>query len=85
MDRDPVATVEFEHDDLEQVAGPVGAEQQRPARLAVALFEGVTDNRLLDRVADVLVGDAVLDAARWILWVPRTRFDADRGAELLCV
>jgi hypothetical protein len=59
VDRDPVAVVEFEDDDLEEVAGSVGAEEERAPRIAVALLERVADERLLDRVADVVVGDSV--------------------------
>ena len=59
MDRDPVAVVEFEDDDLEQVARSVGAEDERPARLAVPLLKRIADEGLLDRMVDVVVGDAV--------------------------
>jgi hypothetical protein len=59
VDRQSTTVVELEGDDLEQVAGPIGTEEQRTARLVLSLLERVAHNRMFDRVQDVLVGDAV--------------------------
>jgi hypothetical protein len=60
VDGQASTVVELEDDDFERVARAVGAEQQRPARLVVSLLERVARERMLGRVNDVVVGDAML-------------------------
>jgi hypothetical protein len=60
VDHKPTTVVELQDDELEEVAGTVGAEQQCSTRLAVVFFEGIADERVRNGVDDVVVRDAVL-------------------------
>jgi hypothetical protein len=60
VDHEPTSVVEFQDDELEQVACAVGAEEQCPARFVVAVFEGVGRDRVRSGVDDVVIRDAVL-------------------------
>lgn len=56
MDGDLVIVAGDQHDDLEQVAGPVGPEEQP----AIGVFTGIFDGQgMVDGVEDVLIGDTV--------------------------
>jgi hypothetical protein len=46
VDHKPTTIVEFQDDELEEVACAVGAEQQRSARLVVTVFECVAGERV---------------------------------------
>jgi hypothetical protein len=60
VDHKATTVVEFQDDELEEVACAVGAEQQCSARLVVAVFECVAGERVCGGVEDVVVRDAVL-------------------------
>jgi hypothetical protein len=60
VDHKPTTIVEFQDDELEEVACAVGSEQQRSARLVVTVFECVAGERVRSGVDDVVVRDAVL-------------------------
>ena len=60
VDHKPTTIVELQDDELEQIAGTIGAELQCAARLVVASLEGVAGERVRSGVDDVVVRDAVL-------------------------
>ncbi|HEY5294151.1 MAG TPA: hypothetical protein VIJ70_01585 [Gaiellaceae bacterium] len=60
MNRQPAAVIEFEDDDFEQVARAIGTEQQGAARFIVSFLKRIAGKRMLDRVNNVFVSDAVL-------------------------
>lgn len=60
MNRQPPAVVELENDDLEQVGPTIRPEEQRPAWFVVSFLECVAGKRLLDRMKDVSLGNAVI-------------------------
>jgi hypothetical protein len=60
VNREPPTLVELKDNDFEQVTRPIGTEMQRAARLIVSFLERIAHERVLDRVKNVIVGDAVL-------------------------
>jgi hypothetical protein len=64
VDHEPTTVVEFQDDELEQVAGAIGAEQQCAASLVVAIFERVAGESARSGVDDVVIRDACLRAER---------------------
>jgi hypothetical protein len=60
VDHKPATVVEFQDDELEEVACAVGAEQQCSAGLVVAVFERVAGERMRSGVDDVVDHAAVL-------------------------
>jgi hypothetical protein len=59
LDQNGGPTFELQPDDLEQVAGAIGADRKNPWRVGVG-FEIDIHDRVLERVADGAVIDAVL-------------------------
>jgi hypothetical protein len=81
VDRDRLVVAACQHDDFEQVASAVRADDEPSVRVLTGIFDR---KGMVDGVSDVLVGDTVL--ARRVVGCPRsvaTRHgDIQRGADL---
>jgi hypothetical protein len=87
MDREPAAVVEFEDDQFEEVAGPICAEHERPARLIVSLLKRETCDRVTNGVNNVRVGDPVFPCGAMDIHtriIVSQKYEARRVPALAC-